>query len=156
VTDADNNAARTQVRSAAETSWIVSSGAAAAPDPRQAVGATEDGVQVRPRLVFFHSKVSGRCRRVEALIAQVLQCRGNHRTFVLRKVDIDERPDLAERFRIEAVPTLLVVADRRVRARLEHPKGCREIEAMLKPWLHEPSIERDRRRRARTARQPEL
>jgi hypothetical protein len=34
------------------------------------------------------------------------------------------------------VPTLLVVADRRVQGRLEHPRGCRDIEAMLKPWLH--------------------
>ena len=34
------------------------------------------------------------------------------------------------------VPTLLVVADRRVRSRLEHPRGCRDIEGMLKPWLH--------------------
>jgi hypothetical protein len=42
-----------------------------------------------------------------------LQRRKNHRTFVLHQVDVDERPDLAEHFRIEKVPTLLAVADRR-------------------------------------------
>jgi thioredoxin-like negative regulator of GroEL len=90
----------------------------------------------RPRLVFFHSKMCGRCRRVEAFIAQVLQRRKNHDTFVLQQVDVDERRDLAERFRIDEVPTLLVVADRRVHGRLSHPRGCRDIEDILKPWLH--------------------
>jgi thioredoxin-like negative regulator of GroEL len=90
----------------------------------------------RPRLVFFHSKVCGRCRRVEGFIAQVLQRRKNHGTFVLHEVDVDERPDLVERFRIEETPTLLVVADRRVQGRLTHPRGCRDIEDMLKPRLH--------------------
>jgi len=90
----------------------------------------------RPRLVFFHSKLCGRCRRVEGFVAQVLQRRKNHGTFVLHQVDVDERPDLVERFRIDEVPTLLVVADRRVRGRLKHPRGCRDIEDMLRPWLH--------------------
>jgi len=89
----------------------------------------------RPRLVFFHSGISGRCRRVEGFIAQVLQRRRNHGTFVLHKVDAVERADLAERFRVRGVPALLVVADRRVQARLEQPHGCRDIEALLAPWM---------------------
>jgi hypothetical protein len=28
------------------------------------------------------------------------------------------------------------VAERRVQGRLSHPRGCRDIEDMLKPWLH--------------------
>jgi thioredoxin-like negative regulator of GroEL len=88
-----------------------------------------------PLLVFFHSKLDGRSRRVEGFIAQVLQRRKNHGTFVLRHVDVEERADLAERFRISEVPTLLVVADRRVQSRLELPRGCSDIEAILKPWL---------------------
>ena len=92
-------------------------------------------VPARPRLVFFHSKVCGRCRRVEGFIAQVLQRRQNHATFALQQVDVDEHPDLVERFRIDEIPTLLVVADRRVRNRLSNPRGCRDIEDLLKPWL---------------------
>ena len=90
---------------------------------------------VQPRLVFFHSKLSGRCRRVEGFIAQVLQRRGNHGTFVVHKVEAAERPDLVERFKVERIPALVVVTDRRVRARLEEPRGCRQIEALLAPWL---------------------
>jgi thioredoxin-like negative regulator of GroEL len=102
----------------------------------QAAEAIQQHAPAKPKLVFFHSKVCGRCRRVEGFIAQVLQRRKNHGTFVLHEIDIDERPDLVERFRIDEVPALLVVADRRVKGRLKHPRGCRDIEEMLKPWLH--------------------
>jgi thioredoxin-like negative regulator of GroEL len=102
----------------------------------QAAALIQQGRSTRPTLVFFHSKVSGRCRRVEGFIAQVLQRRKNHGTFVLHEVDVEERPDLVERFQIDEVPTLLVVAERRVQGRLSHPRGCRDIENMLKPWLN--------------------
>jgi thioredoxin-like negative regulator of GroEL len=108
---------------------------AATPGPNSSNPAVQ-ATRARPRLVFFHSKLDGPCRRVEGFLAQVLQRRKNHSTFLLRQVDVDERPDLAEHFRIEKVPTLLVIADRRVQARLQHPRGCREIETMLTPWLH--------------------
>jgi thioredoxin-like negative regulator of GroEL len=102
----------------------------------QAAAAIPQSTLTRPRLVFFHSKLSGRCRRVEGFIAQVLQRRKNHGTFVLHEVDVEERPDLVERFHIDEVPTLLVVAEQRVQGRLSHPRGCRDIEDMLKPWLN--------------------
>ena len=89
----------------------------------------------KPSLVFFYSGQSGRCRRVEAFLAQVLQHRRNHGTFTVHRVETHGQPDLAERFAVETVPTLVVVEDRRVRARLESPRGCRDIETFLAPWL---------------------
>jgi thioredoxin-like negative regulator of GroEL len=89
----------------------------------------------RPGLVFFHSNTSGRCRRVEAYLAQVLQRRRNHDTFTYYAVAREERPDIVERFRIVEVPTLVVVEDKVVSARLEAPNGCKEIERFLGPWL---------------------
>jgi thioredoxin-like negative regulator of GroEL len=91
---------------------------------------------VKPGLVFFHSSVSGGCRRVEGFLAQVLQRRRNHETFRLYRVAHEERPDLVERFGVATLPTLMVVEGKTVRARLERPRGCREIEAFLQPWLH--------------------
>ena len=88
------------------------------------------------RLVFFHSKLSGNCRRVEGFLAQVLQRRRNHGTFKLVEVAEEERPDLLERFKVHSVPTLVVVEGSTVAARLERPRGCREIEGFLAPWLH--------------------
>jgi thioredoxin-like negative regulator of GroEL len=90
----------------------------------------------RPLLVFVHSQVSGRCRRAEGYLAQVLQRRHNHETFQLTRLDAELRPDLAERFRITTLPTILVVEDNVLRGRLEEPKGCRDIAAFLEPWLN--------------------
>ena len=86
-------------------------------------------------LVFFHSSLSGPCRRVEGFLAQVLQRRRNHETFTLYRVDESSRPDLVERFGVETLPTLFVVEGKSVRAKLEQPRGCREIEHFLEPWL---------------------
>jgi thioredoxin-like negative regulator of GroEL len=92
--------------------------------------------QQQPRLVFFHSTLSGHCRRVEGFLAQVLQRRRNHGTFEVLHVAEEERPDLLEHFRIQTVPTLIVVEGRAVAGRLEQPRGCRDIEGFLAPWLH--------------------
>ena len=89
----------------------------------------------KPRLVFFYSPESGRCRRVDGFLAQVLQQRKNHDTFQLYRVDSELHPDLAERFHVERVPTLYVVEGKVVRARLESPRGCRDIQRFLEPWL---------------------
>jgi thioredoxin-like negative regulator of GroEL len=89
----------------------------------------------KPTLVFFHSQLSGRCRRVEGFVAQVLQRRRNHDTFRVQRVAREKHPELFEHFRIEGVPALVVIEERSVQARLEAPKTCREIEAFLSPWL---------------------
>jgi len=90
----------------------------------------------RPRLVFFYSPLSGRCRRVEGFIAQVLQRRRNHDTFELVRVSVERRPDLAEKFRIEQVPAICVVEGRKLQRTIVAPHGCRELERELEPWLN--------------------
>jgi len=89
----------------------------------------------KPRLVFFHSEQSGPSRRVEGFLAQVLQRRGNHETFRLLRVSTVARPDLAARFAVDTVPTLMVVDGTHVRGRLIAPRGCEQIEEFLAPWL---------------------
>ncbi len=66
----------------------------------------------------------------------MLQRRRNHGTFTVVQVAQEERPDLVERFRIETVPTLVVVEGKSVAGRLERPRGCRDIERFLAPWLN--------------------
>jgi thioredoxin-like negative regulator of GroEL len=89
----------------------------------------------RPGLVFVYSRISGRCRRVEGFLAQVLQRRHNHSTFRLYRVAQEERPDLVERLAVGTMPTLLVVEAKHVRRRLVSPGTCAEIERFLEPWL---------------------
>jgi thioredoxin-like negative regulator of GroEL len=107
----------------------------AAPGPALASHPARPSEDSRPRLVFFYSPASGRSRRAEGFLAQVLQRRRNHDTFRLVRVSAAERPELVERFRVRELPTICVVEDLRVVARVETPAGCRELEAALRPWL---------------------
>ena len=102
---------------------------------RQQTGVQADGASTKPSLVVFHSTLSGPSRRAEGYISQVLQRRRNHATFRLYRVTAEERPDLFERFGVDTVPTLVVVEEKQVRGRLVKPRGCREIEHFLAPWL---------------------
>jgi thioredoxin-like negative regulator of GroEL len=89
----------------------------------------------QPGLVFFYSTLSGRCRRIDGYLAQVLQRRRNHNTFRLYRVAQEQRPDLVERFSVDDLPTLLVVQNKHVRGRLIRPRTSNEIESFLSPWL---------------------
>src|SRR4051812_16890107 len=99
--------------------------------------ATSDtsGGRGRPTLIYFSSVRSGPARRTEAFLDQVLQARKNHSTFERRVVDVDRQPDLAKRFEVQELPTIVVVADGRVARRLEGRKGVAELREALGPWL---------------------
>ena len=88
-----------------------------------------------PQLVFFTSRRSGPARRMESLLAHIARKeRGRLR---VSKVDVDDRPDLAERFRVEQVPSLALVVERRVVSRLDGRATAPRIESMLEPHLSE-------------------
>jgi thioredoxin-like negative regulator of GroEL len=90
---------------------------------------------LRPTLVYFASRRSGPCRRVRAFLDQVLQSRRNHETFRRRDVDVDDHPELAERFAVQELPTILVVERGRVAQRLEGRVGIPQIRTALRAWL---------------------
>jgi len=80
-------------------------------------------------LVFFTSQRSGPARRMESLLAHIARKERKH--LAVRKVDVDERPDIAARFGVDVVPALALVIDRRVVARLEGRVTTPRIEEML-------------------------
>src|SRR3954464_9601057 len=83
----------------------------------------------RPLLVFFRNARSGPARRMESLIAHV--ARKERSRLKVREIDIDEQTDLAERFQVETVPTLVRCKDRRVVGRLEGGAGAPGIAELL-------------------------
>ena len=88
-----------------------------------------------PLLVFFANERSGPARRMESLIAHIARKeRGRLR---VRRVDTDERPDLAERFAVSEIPSLVLVKGRRAVARLDGRSSAPRIERMLEPHLAE-------------------
>jgi thioredoxin 1 len=87
----------------------------------------------RPLLVFFANERSGPARRMESLIAHV--ARKERERLRVTRVDVDVRPDLAERFGVAEVPALVLVKDRRAVARLDGRSSAPRIERMLEPYL---------------------
>jgi thioredoxin-like negative regulator of GroEL len=89
----------------------------------------------RPQLVFFTSRRSGPARRMESLLAHI--ARKERSRLRVSKVDIDDRPELAERFRVEQVPSLALVVQKRVVSRLDGRATAPRIEAMLEEHLEQ-------------------
>ncbi|NUT56728.1 MAG: thioredoxin family protein [Thermoleophilia bacterium] len=87
----------------------------------------------RPLLVFFWSERPA--RRMESLLAH-LERKERDRLRV-RRVDVDASPELAERFDVHVVPTLVLVKDKRAVSRLDGRTSAPKIEAMLEPHLPE-------------------
>ena len=70
---------------------------------------------------------------MESLLAGLAH-RERDRLRVMR-VDVDDRPDLAERFSISVVPTLVLARDRRVIRRIEGRVSAPKIDRMLAQHL---------------------
>jgi thioredoxin-like negative regulator of GroEL len=55
-------------------------------------------------------------------------------------VDVDCCPELAQKFKVDAVPTLVLVKGKKPVARLEGRASAPRIEQMLEPHLPEPAV----------------
>jgi thioredoxin-like negative regulator of GroEL len=87
----------------------------------------------RNLLVFFSELRSGPARRMDSLLAQLAR-RERHRLKVAR-VDVEEQPELAKRFKVRKVPTLVLVRGKRTVARLEGRANAAEIDELVEPHL---------------------
>lgn len=87
----------------------------------------------RPLLVFFGAAHSGPARRMESLMAHL--ARKERERLRVTTIDVDERPELAQRFHVDTVPTLALVKGKRVVERLEGRASAPKIERMLAPHL---------------------
>ena len=66
---------------------------------------------------------------MESLLAHI--ARKERDALKIKKVDVDEHPEVARKFRISEVPSLALVKGRRVVARLEGRSTAPKIESML-------------------------
>ena len=75
---------------------------------------------------------------MESLLAHI--ARKERERLRVSKVDVEDRPELAERFRVDEVPSLALVVDNRVVSRLEGRATALRIESMLEPHLNDEQI----------------
>src|SRR5437016_342230 len=126
------------------TTGIHASAAAtrAAPATRSAVPPLVPPRRSAPRTITAAPNAPARpppARRMESLLAHI--ARKERDTLRVKKVDVDERPDLARRFRIAQVPSLALVKGRRVVARLEGRSTAPKIESLLDSHVRENETE---------------
>jgi len=89
----------------------------------------------RNLLVFFSAWRSGPARRMDSLLAQLAR-KERHRLQVAR-VDVEQQPELAKRFNVRRVPTLVLLKGKQAVARLEGRANAAEIEQLVEPHLEE-------------------
>jgi len=91
------------------------------------------GRQRRNLLVFFSALRSGPARRMESLLAQLAR-KERHRLSV-HSVDVEEQPEIAKRFKVRKVPTIVLIRGKRAVARLEGRANAAEIEELVEEHL---------------------
>lgn len=87
------------------------------------------GQRRRSLLVFFSAWHSGPARRMESLLAHLAR-KERHRLSVTN-VDVEAQPELAERFKVRSVPTLILIKGKRAVGRIEGKANAAEIEELV-------------------------
>ena len=90
-------------------------------------------------LVFFSALRSGPARRMDSLLAQL--ARKERKRLSVTRVDVEERPELAKRFEVRQVPTLVLVKGKHAIARLEGRANAAQIEELVEPHLRDSKTE---------------
>jgi thioredoxin-like negative regulator of GroEL len=70
---------------------------------------------------------------MESLLAHI--ARKERERLRVTIIDVDDKADVAARFLVESVPTLVLVKDKRAVARLEGRASAPRIERMIEPHL---------------------
>lgn len=86
-----------------------------------------------PTLVFFTRSTSGPARRMESLLAHI--ARKERDRLRVRRVDADEHPPLLKKLAVSEVPSLVLVIDQKVVARIDGRANMPRIEELLEEHL---------------------
>lgn len=87
----------------------------------------------KPVLVDFWAEWCGPCRLVSPLLDQIAQEKAGSLKVV--KLNVDESPDVARRYAVLSIPTLLLVADGVEKRRLVGARPMAQILADIEEFL---------------------
>jgi len=82
-------------------------------------------------LLDFAADWCGPCRQLAPTIEQVARNFGGQEQVVIARIDVDQEPELADRYGVEILPTLLYLKNGQVRKTSVGPASGQEISANL-------------------------
>ena len=94
----------------------------------EAIGASSE-----PVLVDFWAEWCGPCKMVAPVLDQIVEEQGGK--LKLGKVNIDDNMELARRFEVMSIPTMILFKDGEPKARIVGAKGKGQLLQELHPYL---------------------
>ena len=83
----------------------------------------------KPVLIDFFATWCGPCRMVSPIVDEIAE---EHSEFKISKVNVDEEPELAQKFGVVSIPTLVVIRDGKVTGQSVGAKPKEDILEMLR------------------------
>lgn len=94
----------------------------------------EQAVQgAKVTLVDFWAPWCGPCRMVAPHVEAVAEKMDGEAGFI--KINIDDNPELAQRFGVQSIPTLVIFKDGEETARMVGARGRDDIETAVREWI---------------------
>ena len=78
----------------------------------------------KPALLDFYADWCGPCRMVAPIIEEIAM---EHPEYVVGKINVDENPELAQKYGVFSIPTLAVVKEGRIAGRMTGAKPKEKI-----------------------------
>jgi thioredoxin 1 len=87
----------------------------------------------KPVLMDFFAEWCGPCKRQTPILEELKTKMGD--AIDLRTIDVDQHMDLAQKYGIQVVPTLIVEKDGKVIRTFEGVTSAETLESLLKPLI---------------------
>jgi thioredoxin 1 len=87
----------------------------------------------KPVLIDFYADWCGPCRVQSPIVEELGRRMGDQ--LEVKKINVDDNMELANKYRIYVVPTLIIEKDQREIRRIEGLTDVSSLEAMIKPLV---------------------
>ena len=87
----------------------------------------------KPVLIDFYADWCGPCRLQSPIVEELAQRMGDQ--LEVKKINVDDNMELANKYRIYVVPTLIIEKDQKEIRRIEGLTDASSLEAMIRPLM---------------------